>query len=71
MGSGRSRIMWWFSFVVVIWHIWKERNTRCFEARSSSMDSLLEKAKFTIARLVSVLPFKGYQSLLSSEIGRK
>lgn len=40
--------------------LWKERNARCFEGVSSSIDSLCEKIKFFVASWVSILPpFQG------------
>lgn len=43
------------SFLAIIWSLWKERNTRCFEDKSCSMTSLAEKIKFSIAVRISIL----------------
>lgn len=32
IGSKIRRIMWRWSFMAVIWSLWKERNTRCFDS---------------------------------------
>ena len=43
------------SFLAIIWSLWKDRNTRCLEDISSSMTSLAEKIKFSIATRISIL----------------
>lgn len=43
------------SFLAIIWSLWKDRNTRCLEDVSSSMTSLAEKIKFSIATRISIL----------------
>ena len=48
--------MWKLSFVVTLWTIWKERNVRHFEGKSSSVDSLPEKVKLLVALWVSPHP---------------
>ena len=52
--------MWNLSFFAKIWTIWKERNLRCFEGKSSAVDKLPDKVKHLVATWVSPLPtFKG------------
>lgn len=47
--------------MVVIWSIWKERNTRCFDGITYPMQRLVDKAKFLVASWVLVLPiFRGF-----------
>ena len=53
--------MWRLSFLAVIWTIWKERNSRCFEGIAVSESRLVEKTKLLVALWVFILPsFKGY-----------
>eukprot|EP00268_Persea_americana_P001989 TRINITY_DN10594_c1_g1_i3.p2 TRINITY_DN10594_c1_g1~~TRINITY_DN10594_c1_g1_i3.p2 ORF type:complete len:169 (-),score=19.94 TRINITY_DN10594_c1_g1_i3:360-866(-) len=53
--------MWKTSFLVVIWTLWEERNSRCFKGVSSSKEAMAFKVKYLIASWVSVLPnFRGY-----------
>ena len=56
VGSNRGRILWRTAFPALLWIIWKERNSRCFEDSSTSAEDLAYKLKFTIASLVSILP---------------
>ena len=61
IGDPRGKVMWWLSFLAVIWTIWKEINLRCFEGISVSESNMLEKLKFLVASWVSILPsFKGF-----------
>lgn len=36
-GSARGNVMW-KSFLAVLWVLWKEKNSRCFEGKSLTMD---------------------------------
>lgn len=49
VGSGRGRIMWQNSSLAIIWLLWKEGNSTCFEDKASSSDALPQKAKFNVA----------------------
>lgn len=61
VGSAKGRVMWKASFLVLIWTIWKERNSRCFEGVSSPKETLAYRVKFFVASRVSVLPnFRGH-----------
>ena len=49
------------TFLAVIWTIWKERNSRCFEAVVTSENCLVEITMLTVAFWVAINPsFKGY-----------
>lgn len=48
--------MWKFSFLAVIWSLWKERNLRCFKGRSYHWQALVDRAKFSMASWVLLLP---------------
>ena len=51
----------WLSFLAVIWTIWKERNSRCFEGIASNESRLMKKSKFLVAFWMSILhSFRGY-----------
>lgn len=57
--------MWNFSLLAIIWSLWKERNVKCFDATSSSVEVVVEvvidRAKFLVASRASVLPlFRGF-----------
>ena len=57
----RGKVMSRLSFLAVIWTIWKERNSRCFEGIAVSESRLVEKTKLLVALWVFILPsFKGY-----------
>ena len=60
VGSKRGRVMWKLSFRAVIWFLWKERNFRCFEGKSSDVSTIMGSVKHLVALWVSPLPlFKG------------
>ena len=59
--SQKGKEMWKLSFLVVIWHIWKERNARCFEGVVMNGDSICGKIKFSVAQWVLINPiFRDY-----------
>ena len=61
LGGSRGKVMWRLSFLAMIWTIWKERNSRCFEGLASSESILVENSKFLVALWVSINPsFRGY-----------
>ena len=49
LGPHKGKEMWKLSFLVVIWHIWKERNTRCFEGVATNGDSIYGEIKFSVS----------------------
>lgn len=52
--------MWRTSFPAVLWFIWKERNSRCFEGKVLPVEAMSDGLKFSIASWVSILPhFRG------------
>lgn len=53
--SSKGKIMWCLSFFATIWAIWKERNQRCFEGKSSSSADVVARARFSVASWVSIL----------------
>lgn len=47
--------------MVVMWSIWKERNAICFDACASPLERMMDRAKFLMPSVVSVLSiFKGF-----------
>lgn len=59
-GSVKGRIMWRSSFLVIIWTIWREWNSRCFDNKHSDIGALCDKVKFLVAAWVIILPqFRG------------
>ena len=53
--------MWKLTFLAVIWHIWKERNARCFEGAGTNENSICGKIKFFVAQRVAINPiFRDY-----------
>lgn len=44
------------SFLATLWVIWKERNSRCFDGKSSNMQSILDHIRFETATWVSTSP---------------
>lgn len=60
IGVAKGRIMWRLSFLAIVWAIWKEKNSRCFEGRSSTMGDVVEKARLNVAIWASILSmFRG------------
>lgn len=60
IGATRGRTMWRLSFLATVWAIWKGRNRRCFEGRSSTTVDVVDKARLNVAVWVSILPtFRG------------
>lgn len=60
MSFPRAKIMWSSSFYAAIWCIWKERNARCFKAKTARAETLIDNIKFMVASWVSILPiFRG------------
>eukprot|EP00268_Persea_americana_P040117 TRINITY_DN3976_c4_g2_i1.p1 TRINITY_DN3976_c4_g2~~TRINITY_DN3976_c4_g2_i1.p1 ORF type:complete len:127 (+),score=21.23 TRINITY_DN3976_c4_g2_i1:3-383(+) len=61
IGTHRGKEMWKLSFLAVIWHIWEERNARCFEGVETNGESICGKIKFAVAQWVSINPiFRDY-----------
>lgn len=56
IGLEKGRALWRSSFLVVLRTIWQETNARCFEDNQSSLESLVDRLKVTIASWVSILP---------------
>ena len=56
IGSEKGKALWRSSFRAVLWSIWNERNAQCFDDNQSSLESLVDRLKFTIAPWVSILP---------------
>lgn len=53
--------MWKFAFMAVIWSIWKEMNAICFDGCASPVERMVDRAKFLVPSVVSVLSiFKGF-----------
>lgn len=48
--------MWMASFWAIIQIIWKKKNLRCSEGRSSSLEAVTDSTKFVVAYWVSTLP---------------
>lgn len=60
-GLPRGKEMWWLFFLAVIWIIWKERNSRCFDGVDADESILKDRIKVTITSWVmSNSSFKGY-----------
>lgn len=62
--------MWRFSFLVVIWSIWKERNYQCSD-NNSSIEVVTHKVKFSSISSASMLPFLGSPSELITQSWRE
>eukprot|EP00268_Persea_americana_P041537 TRINITY_DN4143_c1_g1_i4.p1 TRINITY_DN4143_c1_g1~~TRINITY_DN4143_c1_g1_i4.p1 ORF type:complete len:133 (-),score=13.21 TRINITY_DN4143_c1_g1_i4:185-583(-) len=61
IGNPKGKELWKLSFLSVIWHIWKERNARCFEGTKSQEEILCDKIKFSVAQRVKINPmFKDF-----------
>ena len=48
--------MWKLSFLVAIWSLWKERNSRCFKGKSLDVNKIADNVKHLVALWVSHLP---------------
>ena len=60
VGSKRGQVMWKLSFSAAIWSLWKERNLRCFEGKSSVVSKIVDNVKHLVALWACPLPlFKG------------
>ena len=60
-GSLRGKELCKLLFLLAIWHIWKERNARCFEETNSFEEILSDKIKFSVAQWVKINTlFKDY-----------
>lgn len=53
----RGKIMWCSSFYAATWCIWNERNYRCFEGRSSRVETLINRINFATTSWVSIRPY--------------
>lgn len=61
VGGKKGQMMWEFSLLTVIWSLWKERNLRCFDGRSSHWKGLVEKVKYLVPSWVLIHPiFRGF-----------
>ena len=59
--SHQGKEMWNLSFLAVIWHIWRERNARCFEGAATNGEPIGGKIKFYVAQWVLINPmFRDY-----------
>lgn len=56
IGLEKGRALWRSSFLAVLRTVWKEWNARCFEDNQSSLESLGDRLKFTIASRESIFP---------------
>lgn len=46
--KGRSREIWWKIYYVVVWHLWKERNSITFSRRAKEMEETTMLIKQTL-----------------------
>lgn len=53
--SVREKIMWRTSFLLVLWIIWKEIDSRCFKGKGMPVEIMIERLKFFIAAQVFIL----------------
>ena len=54
-GSRERKLLWRASFFASIWAIWKERNSRCFQGKSSLSSVVISRSRFMAASWVSIL----------------
>ena len=56
IGPPKGKELWKLLFLSVIWHIWEDRNARCFEGTKSKEEILCDKIKFSVAQWVKTNP---------------
>ena len=49
VGSSKGRSLRRISFMAILWVLWKERNSRCFEGQSTVTEMLINRVKFCVA----------------------
>lgn len=56
MDSIKGKVIWKTPFLIILWIIWKERNSRCFDSKAMEVEALIDKLKFITGSCISVLP---------------
>lgn len=54
--SGKGKMMLKSPFLGVLWIIWKERNSRCFNGKALDVESLSDKLRFNVASWLAFRP---------------